>query len=319
MNLLPNLVRTKWSNNDKKRDKSNTIPDNLTIHKDITYAPSSSDKESFFHLTDIYRPTVSNGLLPVIVNVHGGGWFYGDKEVYRFYSMHLAAKGFIVVNFNYRLAPEHKYPAAIADVCLLMDFIRQNHETYGMDLDCLFMVGDSAGAQLTTQYNILATNRDYRELCTKASIFCPDLLAGVSKDSTDSFKMAALLSRLPIPKAVALNYGVYDMNRIKKDSNCKWYLPKHMEPLLGETFFHMLDYMTSDFPPAYLMLSVNDVLKVHTATMKAKLEELGIPFRYKEFGEGHPEEGHVFHLNLQSQNGLLCNSEECAYFHSFCG
>lgn len=319
MNLLPNLVRTKWSNNDKKRDKSNTILDNLTIHKDITYAPSSSDKESFFHLTDIYRPTVSNGLLPVIVNVHGGGWFYGDKEVYRFYSMHLAAKGFIVVNFNYRLAPEHKYPAAIADVCLLMDFIRQNHETYGMDLDCLFMVGDSAGAQLTTQYNILATNRDYRELCTKASIFCPDLLAGVSKDSTDSFKMAALLSRLPIPKAVALNCGVYDMNRIKKDSNCKWYLPKHMEPLLGETFFHMLDYMTSDFPPAYLMLSVNDVLKVHTATMKAKLEELGIPFRYKEFGEGHPEEGHVFHLNLQSQNGLLCNSEECAYFHSFCG
>ena len=217
MNLLPNLVRTKWSNNDKKRDKSNTIPDNLTIHKDITYAPSSSDKESFFHLTDIYRPTVSNGLLPVIVNVHGGGWFYGDKEVYRFYSMHLAAKGFIVVNFNYRLAPEHKYPAAIDDVCLLMDFIRQNHETYGMDLDCLFMVGDSAGAQLTTQYNILATNRDYRELCTKASIFCPDLLAGVSKDSTDSFKMAALLSRLPIPKAVALNCGVYDMNRIKKD------------------------------------------------------------------------------------------------------
>ena len=319
MNLLPNLVRTKWSNNDKKRDKSNTIPDNLIIHKDITYAPSSSDKESFFHLTDIYRPTVSNGLLPVIVNVHGGGWFYGDKEVYRFYSMHLAAKGFIVVNFNYRLAPEHKYPAAIADVCLLMDFIRQNHETYGMDLDCLFMVGDSAGAQLSTQYNILATNRDYRELCTKASIFCPDLLAGVSKDSTDSFKMAALLSRLPIPKAVALNCGVYDMNRIKKDSNCKWYLPKHMEPLLGETFFHMLDYMTSDFPPAYLMLSVNDVLKVHTATMKAKLEELGIPFRYKEFGEGHPEEGHVFHLNLQSQNGLLCNSEECAYFHSFCG
>ena len=92
MNLLPNLVRTKWSNNDKKRDKSNTIPDNLIIHKDITYAPSSSDKESFFHLTDIYRPTVSNGLLPVIVNVHGGGWFYGDKEVYRFYSMHLAAK-----------------------------------------------------------------------------------------------------------------------------------------------------------------------------------------------------------------------------------
>lgn len=316
MNFLPNLVRTMWSNNDRKRDKDNTVPDNLTIHKDITYAPSSSDKESFFHLTDIYRPSVSNGLLPVIVSVHGGGWFYGDKELYRFYCMHLAAKGFVVVNFNYRLAPEYKYPAAITDVCLLMDFIRQNHEKYDMDPDSLFMVGDSAGAQLVTQYNILAASRDYQELCTKAFFPHSNLLAGTLSDSTDSFKMAALLSRLPIPKAIALNCGIYDMNEIKKQNICKWYLPKQMASLLDTSFFHMLDYMNPDFPPTYLMLSVNDDLKVHTAPMKARLEKLGIPFRYKEFGEGHPEDGHVFHINLQSQNGLLCNSEECAYFHS---
>lgn len=315
MNFLPNLVRTVWSGNDKKRDKNITEPDNLTVYKDITYAPSSSDKERFFHLTDIYRPSVSNGLLPVIVSVHGGGWFYGDKELYRFYCMHLASKGFVVVNFNYRLAPEHKYPSAIADVCLLMDFIGKNREKYGMDLDCLFMVGDSAGAQLTTQYSILSTNRDYRELCAKASFFCPDLLTGI-RDSTDSFKITALLSRLPIPKAVALNCGIYDMKEIRGQQICKWYLPKHMEPQLDTTFFSMLDYMTVDFPSTYLMLSVNDDLKVHTAPMKARLEKLGIPFRYKEFGEGHPEDGHVFHINLQSQNGLLCNSEECAFFHS---
>lgn len=316
MYFLPNLVRTMWANNDRKRDKDNKEPDNLTIYKDITYAPSSSNKESFFHLTDIYRPAAGSGLLPVIINVHGGGFFYGDKELYRFYCMHLAAKGFVVVNFNYRLAPEHKYPAAITDVCLLMDFVRNNCEKYGMDPEHLFMVGDSAGAQLITQYNVLTTNRDYRELCIKASFFCPDLLTGNSTDGTGSFKMTALLSNLPVPKAVALNCGVYDTDEIKDQLFFKWYFPKHPSEPLVRSFFDMPGYINSDFPPAYLMASVNDDLKSHTAFMKNRLEKLQVPFCYKEFGEGHPEDGHVFHINLKSQNGLLCNAEECDYFHS---
>ena len=58
---------------------------------------------------DVYRQKDATGKLPVIVSVHGGGWVYGDKERYQFYCMDLAERGFAVVNFSYRLAPEYKF------------------------------------------------------------------------------------------------------------------------------------------------------------------------------------------------------------------
>ena len=60
--------------------------------------------------------TDENRKYPVIVSVHGGGWFYGDKELYSHYCCLLAEHGYVVVNFNYRLSPQNKYPAAIEDV-----------------------------------------------------------------------------------------------------------------------------------------------------------------------------------------------------------
>ena len=51
------------------------------------------------------------------------------------------------------------------------------------------------------------------------------------------------------------------------------------------------------------MTSVNDGLRPHTAPMKKKLETLGVPFVYAEYGEGVPSDSHVFHLNLYSENG----------------
>ena len=55
----------------------------------------------------------------------------------------------MVVNFNYRLSPQNKYPAAIEDVAYLIRYIHENAQTLGIDMDNFYMVGDSAGAQLT--------------------------------------------------------------------------------------------------------------------------------------------------------------------------
>ena len=96
--------------------------------------------------------TDENRKYPVIVNVHGGGWFYGDKELYSHYCCLLAEHGYVVVNFNYRLSPQNKYPAAIEDVAYLIRYIHENAQTLGIDMDNFYMVGDSAGAQLTANY-----------------------------------------------------------------------------------------------------------------------------------------------------------------------
>ncbi len=71
-------------------------------------------------------PRAAVGALPVIISIHGGGWFYGSKELYSHYCMRLAARGFAVVNFSYRLAPEDKYPAAVQDICTVLHWVQRH-------------------------------------------------------------------------------------------------------------------------------------------------------------------------------------------------
>ena len=191
-------MRHAWMVNDGLRDKDLEYPENVVQIKNLDYK-KRLDAEQFAAILDSWKMDkkremmyassgdasdidsdsyVSNSLFdlcvpasymgdsdkayPVIVSVHGGGWFYGDKKLYSHYCCHLAQSGFVVVNFNYRLAPQNKYPSAIEDVAHLVKYIDDHARVFGLDMNRFFMLGDSAGAQLTAQYCIAATNQEYR-------------------------------------------------------------------------------------------------------------------------------------------------------------
>lgn len=286
-------MRQMWAKGDAIRDEGLVEPAGIRKVCNVAYTDSETEEEKRWHLTDIYYPKETMERYPVIVSVHGGGWFYGDKELYRFYAMHLAEKGFAVVNFNYRLSPQYQYPCGFLDVCRLMAFLAEHVDEYQLDTERIYMVGDSAGAQLVSQYCIFVASGEYRSLFDKDGNLT--LLA---------------------PAKVALNCGIYDMqDRLKNDANlCEWYLPKELSDPLTESFVNVLDYMNEQFPETYLMCSVNDALMPRTMPMREKLTALKVPFVYREFGQDNPADGHVFHVNLKSENGLRCNQEEVDFF-----
>ena len=228
-----------------------------------------------------------NRKYPVIVSVHGGGWFYGDKELYSHYCCLLAEHGYVVVNFNYRLSPQNKYPAAIEDVAYMVRYIHENSQILGIDMDNFYMVGDSAGAQLTANYCIIASNSDYRE---KLDFFTYDLL----------------------PKKVCLNCGAYNMAE-RNDNVSAWYLKNAVTEEQYKLFKDQLDYVNADFPEAYLMYSVNDDLSSHTKVLDEVLNKVGIADITKAYGQNNPDSGHVFHMNMYNPEGILCNEDECAF------
>lgn len=276
-------LRKAWTESDDMRDHGLTESPELDIYRDIPYLPDGNPA----HLLDIYRPKGDTGL-PVLLSVHGGAWFYGDKQRYRFYCMHMAELGFVVVNCNYRLMPEYLYPAPLEDICAVVRWMEANISMYTTSKSW-FLTGDSAGAQLAAQYCIAAANPVYREqLCFSACSSLPD--------------------------AVALNCGIYDMQSLHMDF--KVHYTQKTDPQQLALLEHMLDYVNDRFPSTYLMLSVNDGLHIHTAPMKARLEACGIPLVYREFGEGVPADDHVFHLNLHSENGKRCNAETADFFRA---
>ena len=92
-----------------------------------------------------------SGPLPVVAYFHGGGWIMGSIDSFDCVCRALAnAAGGIVVSVGYRLAPEHRFPAAAEDAYAALTWLAENAEALGGDPARLAVAGDSAGANLAT-------------------------------------------------------------------------------------------------------------------------------------------------------------------------
>jgi acetyl esterase/lipase len=118
---------------------------------DIPYLPTGLPK----HRLDAYVPRDASSArpAPAVLFVHGGGWQRGDKDmgasgVYANVGFALAARRVPAFVASYRLAPEHKHPAQVADVAAAAAWVLRHAGQYGADPQQLWLVGHSAGAHL---------------------------------------------------------------------------------------------------------------------------------------------------------------------------
>ncbi|OLT23504.1 hypothetical protein BJF78_32180 [Pseudonocardia sp. CNS-139] len=96
----------------------------------------------------VYVP-VAEGPLPVVVHFHGGGYVFGDLDTHDGVARELAARTpAVVVAVDYRLAPEHPFPAAVADSWAVVAHVREHAAGWGGDPDRVAVGGDSAGGGL---------------------------------------------------------------------------------------------------------------------------------------------------------------------------
>lgn len=290
MSEISDEIRESFKENDDKRDAGYKTPENIIRFDDILYG----DDEKW-QVLDVYRPRNTQGCLPVIVSVHGGAWVYGDKERYQYYCMELAGNGFAVVNFSYRLAPEYKFPAPVEDTALVFQWIKDNRDKYGFDVDNIFAVGDSAGANILSSYILMITCKEYK-----------DNMLNTYDMSFENI----------LPKAVALNCGVYRPG----DKDIMNVLPELMSE--GGTsdeleFLNIPGYITKDFPPAYLMTSGDDFLKEQPMLMAKEFTEKKVPFVYRMYGDNTNILYHIFHCDIKTKYAKLCNDDECNFFKSF--
>src|SRR3989449_6981551 len=107
----------------------------------------------------VYRPAgvAATTLLPGLVYFHGGGWVIGDLDTHDVLCRQLTAEaGITVVNVDYRLAPEHKFPAAADDAWAATRWVAAHGSDLGVDARRLAVGGDSAGGNLAAVVALLA-------------------------------------------------------------------------------------------------------------------------------------------------------------------
>lgn len=286
MSLQALLFRYAADRSDKKRDAAIPLPAGVTECRNISYGPHGTD-----NLLDISYPEGTSAPLPTIVSIHGGGYVYGSKEIYRRYAMDMARRGFAVVNFNYRLAPKWKFPTPLADTNAVLHWVAKNAARYHLDPDRIFLVGDSAGAQLASQYAAIWSNPEY-----------------------------GALFQLKLPKirirALGLNCGMYDARAQASEPRKGLhldYLGKDLSP--EDPRFRVLESIGSNYPPAIVTTSFCDFLRANAEPMCRFLTERGVEAAWKCYGiEGDKTVGHVFHVNITLEEAIQCNDDTADFF-----
>lgn len=110
----------------------------------LQYAPGSERRK-----LDIYLPNEGNGPFPVIMDVYGGAWCFGNKSSFKLEpAINLLKRGFAVVSPDYTLSTKASFPTQIYELKAAIRYIRANAEKYRLDPTRIALMGESAGAHL---------------------------------------------------------------------------------------------------------------------------------------------------------------------------
>lgn len=134
---------------------SSSIPP-IDVVKNVRYG-KAGDTDL---LLDVYRPKIMpKEPMPAVVWIHGGAWAYGDKE--KPLAGFLAYHGYFVVSIDYRLAPLHKFPAAVEDCKCAVRWLRANAAQMRVDANRIGVWGASAGGQLAAMVGLTDERKEF--------------------------------------------------------------------------------------------------------------------------------------------------------------
>lgn len=136
----------------------------------------------------LYRPAGSQAsqALPGLVYFHGGGWVICDLDTHDQICRRLCnASGCAVVSVDYRLAPEHKFPAAVDDCFAATCWVADHAATLGINADRLAVGGDSAGGNLSAVVSLMARDAGVPKIRHQL-LFCPATDMGGDTGSFDT-------------------------------------------------------------------------------------------------------------------------------------
>ncbi|HWC47275.1 MAG TPA: alpha/beta hydrolase [Solirubrobacterales bacterium] len=222
----------------------------------------------------LYVPAASEEPSPLLVYFHGGGWVIGGLDTHddpcRFLAAHSGAR---VLSVDYRLAPEHPFPAAAEDALAAYEWAAANSERLGADPARIGVGGDSAGANLAAATCLMA--RDAKMPLPKMQLLIyPVTETAGTAHSRQTFAEGFMLTRA-------------DMD---------WFEDHYLPPEVDRTDPRVALLNTDDLsglPPAYIATAGFDPLRDEGEDFAQRLREAGVPVALRR----HPGLIHTF-LNL---------------------
>ncbi|HUZ62594.1 MAG TPA: alpha/beta hydrolase [Acetobacteraceae bacterium] len=210
----------------------------------------------------LYTPlTGGGGRLPGLVFFHGGGFVAGDLDAYDPLCRALCSEtGCRVIAVDYRLAPEHRFPAAVQDAYAATVWVARHAEALGLDPERIGIAGDSAGGTLAAAIcQLVGTTREAR--LALQLLLCPILDWAEETPSRRAFATGCLADRDMMQR---------DMACYLSPGTPTWH--RHVSPLRATGL--------QGQPPAYIHTAEFDPLRDEGEAYAERLRAAGVPVRH---------------------------------------
>jgi acetyl esterase len=271
----------------------------LEIISDVPYVDDGNPD----HLLDVWRPREADGKLPVVLYVHGGAFRILSKDTHYVMAIAFARRGHVVFNINYRLAPRHRFPAALEDAAAAYEWVVQNAARYGGDPTRIIVAGESAGANLVTGLTICASYRRPEPYARRVfdtgitPIACLPACGILQVSDTGRFTRRRSLPRFIADRLEETELAY--LGRERRDAPLA-------DPLV---VLEKGDKPDRPLPPFFTFAGTKDPLLDDTRRLEAALGKLGVPCRAKYY----PGEVHAFHALVWRPNAIHTWRETFAF------
>lgn len=260
-NPVMKLMEMIWyfcAKGDEKKHSTQTPPE-VEMRKDIPYI----DDGNLYHKYDVFYPknTDSDAKLPVIIDIHGGGWMYATKDLNEYYCRALADRGFVVFSISYRLVPDVIVPEQLQDVMAALKSISEEMKNYPCNENSIMLTGDSAGGMLAAYSSVLIQSAELRDVFETVAV---------------DMDIDALLLTSPVAYMKDGAISIYTKLLWGSDY-------KHKSTYNYMNFDEIIGYANA-LPPTYLITSSGDSLaRKQTQKLAALLENKGVETTLKDY------------------------------------
>jgi acetyl esterase len=265
----------------------------VEVIRDVPYVPSGLNE----HLLDVYRPVERRHPRPVVLYLHGGAFRILSKDTHWLMGLVFARSGYVVFNANYRLAPRHRFPAAIEDACRAALWVKENAARFGGDPDRLVLAGESAGGNLATSLALASAYRrpePFARAVFDAGVQPRAVIAAcglLQVSDIERFRRRRKLPAWVYDRMAEASYsylGKQNGELARASQNGAARALDLADPLVALERGQPPD---RPLPPFYAFCGTRDPLLDDTRRLGKALEALGVPCETRVF----PGEVHAFH------------------------
>ena len=227
----------------------------------------------------LYTPWDGNQL-PILIYLHGGGWVFGNLDNSDTLCRYLARNaGCLVVSVDYRLAPKHKFPAAVEDAYCATLWTSQNAERINGDAARIAIGGASSGGNLAAAVCLMAKERGDPPLIFQLLAFPATNIATLKTDSYRTY---------------AKGYGLTKFH-------VQWFRKQYLAREEDGTNPYASPLLAGDLrnlPPALVLTGEYDVLRDEGEAYAIRLKDEGVPARYIRYAAT----GHMAYWTISADN-----------------